>query len=487
MKKKRRGVLLGLLLLFLCLGAVVPVQAAKNVSQSHTNVKVTSKKTGWQKIGKYWYYYSSSGRMQCGKILYKGQYYYCRPNGRMVTGWFQNTRSKNWYYFSSSGVMAHSGWKSIGGKWYYFQKSGVMKIGWLKTGNTWYYLGSSGAMYTGWQFVNGKKYYFDSSGAMASSKWLKYKTGWYYVGSDGAQLRSKWLKQNGKWYYLGKYGKMVTGWCSIGGKKYYFYSNGVMAASTWIGNYYVGADGAMTNKSWQNGSGTEMIYSSSTLHVEVKKAQMNGHPYWAARVRTSSPKQLRSALSYGTYGGARENTTSAVPRNGGIIGVNGSAFDYATGIPSPLGMCIKNGKIYGDYMTSYTVFAVKNDGTMFTPAQGLMGRDLLKMGVKDTYNFGPVLINNGLVQPSIAETNKQYPRTAVGMIKKNDYVLLVTDNGYSGLNHWELVRIFQSFGCTYAYNLDGGGSSTMYFNGKRLNTPAAGSERPCADFLYFTN
>ena len=82
----------------------------------------------------------------------------------------------------------------------------------------------------------------------------------------------------------------------------------------------------MTNKSWQNGSGTEMIYSSSTLHVEVKKAQMNGHPYWAARVRTSSPKQLRSALSYGTYGGARENTTSAVPRNGGIIGVNGSAL-----------------------------------------------------------------------------------------------------------------------------------------------------------------
>ncbi|MGI6068807.1 MAG: phosphodiester glycosidase family protein [Blautia sp.] len=485
--KKKRWILLAVMVLLLCLGSTTAVYAAKNVSQSQTNVKVTSSKKGWQRIGGSWYYYASNGRMQCGMIRYKGNYYYCRPNGKMVTGWFQNTRSKKWYYFNGSGVMARNGWKSLGGKWYYFQKNGVMYKGWLKLGNTWYYLGSNGAMYKGWRSVGGKKYYFDSSGRMAASKWLKYNDGWYYVGSSGAQLRSSWLKLDGKWYYLGKYGKMVTGWCSIGGKKYYFYSSGVMAASTWIGNYYVGSDGAMTPANWQDNQGNQLIYSSGTLHVEAKKSTMNGHPYWVARVRTASPKQLRSALSFGTYGGTRQNTTNAVPANGGIIGVNGSAFDYATGIPSPRGMCIKNGKIYGDYMTSYTVFAVKNDGTMFTPRQGLMGRDLLNMGVKDTYNFGPVLINNGNAQPSIAETNKQYPRTAVGMVKKNDYVLLVTDNGYSGLNHWELVKIFQSFGCQYAYNLDGGGSSTMYFNGKRLNTPAAGSERACADFLYFTN
>ena len=61
-------------------------------------------------------------------------------------------------------------------------------------------------------------------------------------------------------------------------------------------------------------------------------------------------------------------------------------------------MCIKNGIIYGDYMTSYSVMAVKNDGTIYTPAQGLMGKDLLAAGVKDTYNFGPILIQNGEAQ-----------------------------------------------------------------------------------------
>ena len=58
-------------------------------------------------------------------------------------------------------------------------------------------------------------------------------------------------------------------------------------------------------------------------------------------------------------------------------------------------MCIKNGTIYGDYMTSYSVMAVKKDGTIYTPAQGLMGKNLLAAGVKDTYNFGPVLIKDG--------------------------------------------------------------------------------------------
>lgn len=169
------------------------------------------------------------------------------------------------------------------------------------------------------------------------------------------------------------------------------------------------------------------------------------------------------------------------------IGVNGSAFDYGTGQPSPLGMCIKNGTLYGDYMTSYSVMAVKNDGTIYTPAQGLMGKDLLKAGVKDTYNFGPVLIQNGEAQLPWAETEKYYPRTAVGMVKPNDYILLVTDTGsYSGLNHWDMINIFSSYGCTYAYNLDGGGSATLYFNGKVMNNLIGGVQRPCADFLYFT-
>ena len=131
---------------------------------------------------------------------------------------------------------------------------------------------------------------------------------------------------------------------------------------------------------------------------------------------------------------------------------------------------------------------VKYDGTIYTPEQGLKGEALLEEGVKDTYNFGPILIKDGQAQPAWSETAKYYPRTAVGMVKPGIYVLLVTDTGsYAGLNHWDLVNIFNSYGCQYAYNLDGGGSATLYYNGQVMNKLINNYERPCGDFLYFTN
>ena len=117
--------------------------------------------------------------------------------------------------------------------------------------------------------------------------------------------------------------------------------------------------------------------------------------------------------------------------------MNGSAFSYQTGRPSPLGMCIKNGVIYGNYETSYSVMAVKYDGTIYTPEQGLKGEALLEEGVKDTYNFWPNPDQRWTGPAGLVRTAKYYPRTAVGMVKPGIYVLLVTDTGsYAGLNHW---------------------------------------------------
>lgn len=425
-----RAVPLLILMLLLVFGSTATVRAAAYVKASNTSVSITSKKTGWQKIGNDYYFYDSKGRLLCGSIKYKGYYYYSTANGKRFTGWM----------------------KRSGNKYYYNRKNG----------------------------------------AMFRSRWAtgtKYK---YYFNSSGVAIASKWLSQNGKRYYFLSNSTMATGWHKIGSYYYYFNkSTGVMAKSTWIGQYYVDANGRRTSKKPSaptiTQSGDYYTYNSSTLNIELRKKSTHGVSYWVAHVKTRSASQLKSALSYGTYGGTRQTTSSAVSSNGGIIGINGSAFDYTTGKPSPLGMCIKNGTLYGDYMTSYSVMAVKKDGTIYTPAQGLMGKDLLKAGVKDTYNFGPILIKDGNAQPAWAETSKYYPRTAVGMVKPNDYVLLVTNTGsYSGLNHWDMVTIFQSYGCKYAYNLDGGGSSTLYYNGKVMNKLIGGTQRPCGDFLYFT-
>lgn len=66
------------------------------------------------------------------------------------------------------------------------------------------------------------------------------------------------------------------------------------------------------------------------------------------------------------------------------------------------------------------------------------------------------------------------PRTAIGIIDECHYILVVSDGRTSeseGLSLYELATIMQDYGCTTAYNLDGGGSSTMYFLGEVVNKP----------------
>ena len=74
------------------------------------------------------------------------------------------------------------------------------------------------------------------------------------------------------------------------------------------------------------------------------------------------------------------------------------------------------------------------------------------------------------------------------MIDDNHLVFVVVDGrqeGYSaGVTLTELADILVDLGATTAYNLDGGGSSTMYFNGDVVNQPSNGGERATSDILY---
>ena len=101
---------------------------------------------------------------------------------------------------------------------------------------------------------------------------------------------------------------------------------------------------------------------------------------------------------------------------------------------------------------------------------------------------GPQLVRDGQVQvtssaeeiaPDIAQGRA--PRTGVG-IKKDGTVLILVADGRSrssaGMTLAEMARYFVQLGADRAMNFDGGGSSEMVVNGKIMNDPSDGSERP---------
>jgi exopolysaccharide biosynthesis protein len=124
----------------------------------------------------------------------------------------------------------------------------------------------------------------------------------------------------------------------------------------------------------------------------------------------------------------------------------------------------------------------------------------LDAGVWNTLSFGPGLVDNGEIVDGIEkvqiDTNignhsiqGNQPRTGIGMISTNHFVFVAVDGrstGYSrGVTMTEFAQIFKDLGATVAYNLDGGGSTTMYFNGQVVNNPIGKhDERGTSDILY---
>lgn len=99
----------------------------------------------------------------------------------------------------------------------------------------------------------------------------------------------------------------------------------------------------------------------------------------------------------------------------------------------------------------------------------ISGTTLIDQGVLQSFSFGPILVQNSkAVSISTKVASSANPRTAIGQISPLHYIIVVVDGRSSTSNGMTLSQLTQAFvqkGCTIAYNLDGGGSSTTWFNG----------------------
>ena len=140
-----------------------------------------------------------------------------------------------WYHFDANGIM-QTGFLTLNGKTYYLQSSGAMKTGWQKISNTWYYFDGSGAMVSnGWKWINSKCYYFDKNGKMAADTWI----GEYYVDADGAWVKGKqketdkWIQSSGRWWYRHADGSYTRSGWEYIGSKWYYFDQNGWMVTGW--------------------------------------------------------------------------------------------------------------------------------------------------------------------------------------------------------------------------------------------------------------
>lgn len=237
---------------------------------------------------------------------------------------------------------------------------------------------------------------------------------------------------------------------------------------------------------------TEDSYSDGNINVTLSEYRQNDTTIYVADVTVSSPEYLKTALAGGTYGRNITQATSDMAEDAGaVLAVNG---DYYGAQES--GYVIRNGVLYRDKGESgQEDLVIYSDGSMKVIDEGeVSAQELLEDGAQQTLSFGPALVEDGSISVSegeeVGRAMASNPRTAIGMIDENHYIFVVSDgrsDESEGLSLYELAEFMQSMGAETAYNLDGGGSSTMYFNGEIVNNPTGGrgeSERKVSDIVY---
>ena len=248
------------------------------------------------------------------------------------------------------------------------------------------------------------------------------------------------------------------------------------------------------------GTVTGSTYSSDGATVEISSVVTGSGDstvtYYVADVTLTDATVLQSAFANNEFGtNIVENTSAVAEDNGAVFAINGDYYGFRD-----TGIVIRNGVVYRDEGAREGL-AFYRDGTVQVYDETTTSADeLVAAGVWNTLSFGPAILEDGEVVDGIedveVDTNVgnhsiqgDQPRTAVGVIDANHLVFVVVDGrspGYSeGVTLPELADIFQDLGATTAYNIDGGGSSTLYFDGEVVNDPLGkGEERGTSDILY---
>lgn len=233
-------------------------------------------------------------------------------------------------------------------------------------------------------------------------------------------------------------------------------------------------------------------YSDSKTSITLKQYREYDSNIYVADVTVSDASDLKTALANNTYGRNITDTTSDMAaNNNAVLAING---DYYGARQS--GYVIRNGKLYRDNSGNRDALVIQKNGEFkFVSESETSASELLQDGALQVFSFGPVLLNNGEI--SVGENDEvgmamaSNPRTAIGYLGNNHYVFVVSDGRTSesaGLSLYELASFMKELGVKDAYNLDGGGSSTMVFKGEIINNPTtsgrSGEERAVSDIVY---
>jgi exopolysaccharide biosynthesis protein len=235
---------------------------------------------------------------------------------------------------------------------------------------------------------------------------------------------------------------------------------------------------------------TENSYTDDNISINIETIRIDDTTVYVADVQISDPAYLKTALAQNIYGRNVEQTTSEMAAaHNAIFAVNGDYYGFRND-----GFVLRNGSVYRENGDGKALIIDGGGNLSVVSEQDTDLSALAADGALQALSFGPTLVLDGEIVVTegdeVGRAMQSNPRTGIGQIDSLHYLFVVSDgrtNESEGLSLTALAKVFTDRGAAIAYNLDGGGSSTMVFMGDVVNNPTSGrriKEREVSDIVY---
>ncbi len=235
---------------------------------------------------------------------------------------------------------------------------------------------------------------------------------------------------------------------------------------------------------------TDDTYQDDNISINIETYRYNDTTIYVADVQLSSIDYLYSAFANNAYGkNVTAKTSTIAEDNNAILAINGDYYGARNS-----GFVVRNGTIYRTSVSSASQedLVINSDGSFSIITEG--STDITSLDALQVHSFGPALIVNGEISvdtnDEVGKAKASNPRTAICEIEPLHYLFVVSDGRTTeskGLSLYEFAQFLTQFNVKTAYNLDGGGSSTMVFNGNLVNNPTTSGnsikERSISDVI----
>ena len=235
---------------------------------------------------------------------------------------------------------------------------------------------------------------------------------------------------------------------------------------------------------------TNSSYQSANVFIDITSDRQFNTDVYVADIRIRSLDSFRRGLANKWKNGTAKITKIA-EQHGALLAMTSDSAENLD-----MGWVIMNGETMRrtknrkrDLCVLYT-----NGEMAVIPAAELVHEEIAALAeageIWQTFLFGPSLLDkDGKALTEIKSTiGIQNPRSVIGYYEPGHYCFVQVDGRKTssqvepgkknkGMTLTELSQFMASLGCKVAYNMDGGQSSVMFFNGKIHSTPQNGSRR----------